>query len=309
MGFYNYVNNILGINSSNRFEIEYSLLDKYITNPTKRANMLSNVELKRIYNSNKTAIKFFILELEKHFDVETIQSLIDATILRMPENVLVSFMTAYLNSSEVAKSNTDILSFYNKIQYFGPEAVKYVEFNGIITNRSYTELPVKIIEDKYQQVKTGSESYNGEMLDDIYSELSDQEKIFVYNLVEAKSFYLLERLFQGHNYSLKTVLHLLTANKIDHHIISEEVYDKLGFNLFVLVLLIIDSEYCDIVTQNVKYLISENRFTLLTKLIQEGLIKDIDKLSVTHIKELNDRQIYDALVVSGRIYSIENTAA
>jgi len=309
MGFYNYINNFLGTNSSNRFETEYSLLDKYITNPTKRANMLSNAELKRIYNSNKTAIKFFILELEKHFDVETIQSLIDATILRMPENVLVSFMTAYLNSSEVAKSNTDILSFYNKIQYFGPEAVKYVEFNGIITNRSYTELPVKIIEDKYQQVKTGSESYNGEMLDDIYNELSDQEKIFVYNLVEAKSFYLLERLFQGHNYSLKTVLHLLTANKIDHHIINEEVYDKLGFNLFVLVLLIIDSDYCDIVTQNVKYLISENRFTLLTKLIQEGLIKNIDKLSVTHIKELNDRQIYDAIVVSGRIYSIENTAA
>ena len=310
MGITNMFNQILAPVTVSKFENEYSLLDKYIVDPTKRANMLSNSTLKKIYNSNKTAIRFFLLELDKHYDIETIRQIVESTILKMPENVLVSFMTAYLNSSEIAKSNTDILSYYNKIQNLGEEAVRYVEENGIITSRKYTELPIQIIEEKYEQIKTGSESFKGEMLDDHFKSLTPEEKVFVYKLMENKSFGLLEQLFAGNNFGLRTILKILTSHKIDDQIINMDVYNSVGLQyLYVLILEILDSEYYEMVVNNVNCLLYQNRYTLLIKLIQEGLIGDLYRMNINQVRTLNDREIYEHLTYGQRIYRIENYAA
>ncbi len=310
MGITNVFNQILSPVTANKFETEYSLLDKYIVDDVKRSNMLSNNELKKIYNSNKTAIKFFLIELDRHFDIETIRQIVDSTILRMPENILVSFMTAYLNSSEIAKSNTEILSFYNKIQNLGEEAVKYVEENGIITSRKYTELPIQIIEEKYEQIKCGTESFNGEMLDDHFKSLNPVEKVFVYKLVESNSFELLEQLFNGKNYSLRSILKLLTSHKIDDQIINMDVSNSIGLNnLYVLILLILDTEYYEMVVNNVNSLIIGKRYNLLMKLINEGLIRDLYRVNINQVNELNDREIYEILTYGQRIYRLDTYAA
>ena len=310
MGITTVFNQILGPAASNKFETEYSLLDKYIVDATKRANMLSNNELKRIYNSNKTTIKFFLLELDKHFDIETIRSIVESTILKMPETVLVSFMTAYLNSSEIAKSNTDIVSFYNKNSNLGEDATKYIEQNGIITNRKYTELPIQIIEEKYEQIKTGTESYKGELLDDYFKSLTPEEKVFVFHLVENHSFDLLDVLFANNHYHLRALLHILTSHRIDDQIINRELLSNIGIdNLYLLILEILDTDFYDMVLKNIQTLVSMNRYSLLIKLIHEGLIGSLIRLNLNQIQELNDREIYETLTYGERIYRIENNAA
>ena len=83
----------------NMFEKKYSLLAPYILDESVRKNMLSNEDLLRKYDSNHSMIKAYINEIDKRFDRETINKMIIETIFKFSSPVLISFITAYLNSS------------------------------------------------------------------------------------------------------------------------------------------------------------------------------------------------------------------
>ena len=292
MGISTVLNNMWNQTGGTRFDKEFSLLTKYITDEVKRNNMLANNELRRIYTANKTTIKYFIDELEKHYDVETINSMIDKTILKMSEPTLVSFIRAYLNSSEIAKGNLQVLTFYNKISDFGPEAIEYIEENGIITSRKYLNVPEQIIDTKYNAIKAGDESFRGELLSSVYNTLSVSEKKFVLRLIENSNFQILDTIFGNNNVSLASLLHILSSHKLDDLIINNDLVEKLGLkHLYMLIYLVLNCEYYEVVTQQIDLLIQSNRLRLLSELIESDSLNKLYSLNVNGLNAMSDREV------------------
>ena len=292
MGISTVLNNMWNQTGGTRFDKEFSLLTKYITDEVKRNNMLANNELRRIYNANKTTIKYFIDELEKHYDVETINSMIDKTILKMSEPTLVSFIRAYLNSSEIAKGNLQVLTFYNKISDFGPEAIEYIEENGIITSRKYLNVPEQIIDTKYNAIKSGDEAFRGELLSSVYGTLSVSEKKFVLRLIENSNFQILDTIFGNNNVSLASLLHILSSHKLDDLIINNDLVEKLGLqHLYMLIYSVLNCEYYEVVTQQIDLLIQSNRLRLLSELIESDSLNKLYSLNVNGLNAMSDRDV------------------
>ena len=292
MGISTVLNNMWNQTGGTRFDKEFSLLTKYITDEVKRNNMLANNELRRIYTANKTTIKYFIDELEKHYDVETINSMIDKTILKMSEPTLVSFIRAYLNSSEIAKGNLQVLTFYNKISDFGPEAIEYIEENGIITSRKYLNVQEQIIDIKYNAIKARDESFRGELLRSVYNTLSVSEKKFVLRLIENSNFQILDTIFGNNNVSLASLLHILSSHKLDDLIINNDLVEKLGLkHLYMLIYSVLNCEYYEVVTQQIDLLIQSNRLRLLSELIESDSLNKLYSLNVNGLNAMSDREV------------------
>ena len=130
----------------NAFVKKYSLLDRYIIDETIRNNMLANKDLFRKYEENQELIRIFLIELESRFDVSDIETIIMETIFKYPDEILKSFITAYLNSSLDVKNKKDCYNDFKKIMFMGNDVIRYVSRNGIITSRNYKKKPEKIID-------------------------------------------------------------------------------------------------------------------------------------------------------------------
>ena len=173
---------------SNSFEKKYSILVPFIVDTNIRNNMLNNKDLLNKYERNNSLIKAFVTELSNRFDNETVRKIIIDTIFKLPEELLVSFITAYLNSDEVTKSNSNCLSFYNKTLVYGKEVVKYIEENGIVSNRDYKNLPKVIIDKKFNDIILKQViTYGGENVLMMREPLTIQEKSLLITFIESNN--------------------------------------------------------------------------------------------------------------------------
>lgn len=281
----------------NIFSKKYPLFDKYINDENMRINMCKNQDLMRKYNNNTFTIEIFIKELERIFDVETIADFIKKVILNLPDNVMISFITSYLNSKDSAKANMNVLSYYNKTAMFGIESIKYMEEHGIITDRTYKEIPnkaklKKIADDEeqrkrldeelnkeYNEIKTGNEIYQGDSLDNIYTTLTVEEKIYLNDLLKNNMFYAISKMFSRFNYSLKQIINLLLKNNIDLTIINPKVVNYFSeYELTILIYLIIDYGNSKII-DNMKILIDIDKIEVIKQALINDTLKYFDELN------------------------------
>ena len=84
----------------NSFDKKFPLFVKYFTDATIQNNMTDNADLLRKYNAYSESIEFFLKELDKRFDIDTIKRIIVEAIIKLPDSIMVSLITSYLNSSE-----------------------------------------------------------------------------------------------------------------------------------------------------------------------------------------------------------------
>lgn len=127
----------------NSFDKKFPLFVKYFTDATIQNNMTDNADLLRKYNAYSESIEFFLKELDKRFDIDTIKRIIVEAIIKLPDSIMVSLITSYLNSSEEAKLNPDFIAYYNKTSNMGKASVEYIERYGLITDRSFKDIPKK----------------------------------------------------------------------------------------------------------------------------------------------------------------------
>lgn len=281
------------------FETKYPLLVGIFVEPWEREKLMDNKDFEHKYITNNAIIKTFIFELEKRFDKETVKKIVEDTVLKLPANLLVSFVTSYLNSDEATKSNADVVSYFNKtvnLNVKTKECINYITENGIVANRGYKNLPNIVIDDKYNQIKSDEYVYHQGRevikLDDIYNTLSYSERSLVIDLIEHESFNLLDVIFDRFDYSLKSLLTILDSLNIDSKIINNEVVEILTqYFTMLLILLIMEAPNPLDSVRNINLLIETKRFDLLKYLICYSLIGDIAELKEEEITSLNDEQI------------------
>ncbi len=280
----------------NNFEKKFPLFVKYFNDPIVEANMAENTDLVRKYDAYSETIEFFLKELDKRFDTYTIRNLIIEAVVKLPDNIMMSLITSYLNSSEDAKSNVDFISYYNKTSNLGLESLEYIEKYGLITNRSYKDIPELAIDAKFESLKSGAEQFNGVGLSEIYYSLTMPEKRYVLSLIQAKIFEYFDVLFDKFNFSFKSLLSLLMKRDIDASILNRKSFEGLGEEyLLLLVCLIIDSDDIVVSLPNIKTLLEHERYDLIGKILDFNLLIPLSKVSLDNIDELTDEEIINEI--------------
>lgn len=280
----------------NNFEKKFPLFVKYFNDPIVEANMAENTDLVRKYDAYSETIEFFLKELDKRFDTYTIRNLIIEAIVKLPDNIMMSLITSYLNSSEDAKSNVDFISYYNKTSNLGLESLEYIEKYGLITNRSFKDIPELAIDAKFESLKSGAEQFNGVGLSEIYYSLTMPEKRYVLSLIQAKIFEYFDVLFDKFNFSFKSLLSLLMKRDIDASILNRKSFEGLGEEyLLLLVCLIIDNDDIVVSLPNIKTLLEHERYDLIGKILDFNLLIPLSKVSLDSIDELTDEEIINEI--------------
>ena len=83
------------------FDKKYPLFSKYIADEQTRKNMLDNKDLYRKCQDNYELIRIFLIELDNRFEASVITKIITEIIFKYPDEILKSYITAYLNSDEI----------------------------------------------------------------------------------------------------------------------------------------------------------------------------------------------------------------
>lgn len=280
----------------NNFDKKFPLFVKYFEDQSVQNNMLDNADLIRKYNTYSETIEFFLKELDNRFDVYTVRNMIVEAIIKMPDNVMISLITSYLNSSEEAKLNADFISYYNKTSNMGFDCLKYIEKNGLITNRSYKDIPEKAIDAEFESVRSGAEQFNGVGISDIYPALNISEKSYVISLIKSKIFDEFDDLFERFNFSLKSLITVLMSRGIDSDILNKKVYDEFSKEyLLVLICLFIDSDEALGSVSNVKKLLLNGKYDLLKQIIDENLLVSLAKIDLDSLMDMGDEAIVEEL--------------
>ncbi len=282
---------------SNSFEKKYAILAPFIVDTNVRNNMLNNKDLLSKYERNNSLIKAYVTELSNRFDNETVRKMIIETIFKLPEELLVSFITAYLNSNEVTKSNSNCLSFYNKTLAYGKEVVKYIEENGIVSNRDYKNLPKVIIDKKFNDIILKRViTYGGQNVLMMREQLTSQEKSLLVSFIETNNFEVLDVLFSPY-YELKKLLAFLNAIGINTNLINRKNLNELGTEKLLILIIKNFTLYGDINLKNnittLSLMLENERKDLINALIEKDLVHlsynvDDNKIETISIEEMID---------------------
>ena len=267
----------------NAFTKKYSLLDKYVSDETVRNNMLTNKDLFRKYEENKELIRIFLVELESRFDVSDIETIVIETIFKYPDEILKSFITAYLNSSLEVKNKKDCYNDFKKIMFMGNDVIRYVSRNGIIVSRNYKNIPEKIIDEKYDELKSGIEMFHNELLETVFKTLSISKKEFIVSLLEKDSYSVFKECFEKTPYNLVAILNLVENLNIPSSLFYKSTCEKIGIEgINKIIMVAIDSTDLLFIT-NIASIIKNDKCEFLKKVIE------IDKLS--YLKEIANEEI------------------
>lgn len=267
----------------NAFTKKYSLLDKYVSDETVRSNMLTNKDLFRKYEENKELIRIFLVELESRFDVSDIETIVIETIFKYPDEILKSFITAYLNSSLEVKNKKDCYNDFKKIMFMGNDVIRYVSRNGIIVSRNYKNIPEKIIDEKYDELKSGIEMFHNELLETAFKTLSISKKEFMVSLLEKDSYSVFKECFEKTPYKLVAILNLVENLNIPSSLFYKSTYEKIGIEgINKIIMVAIDSPDLLFIT-NIASIIKNDKCEFLKKVIE------IDKLS--YLEEIANEEI------------------
>ena len=216
--------------------------------------------------------------------------------IKMPDELMVSVITAYLNSTEAVRSNANFLNFYNKTLHLGEDAVRYIEKNGIICSRKYLLIPGILIDERYNREKQGTETFKGKPLDELFFDLTYENKVIVMALIENSSFSILDLIFNSSNGSLNAILTAIRNQHLKVDIFNIDALDQLGEdNLRLLVYILMDMNYVDLALEHIKALLAQRRSTLLKSLIATRKIYYIYELTFEEITSLSDEEILKRL--------------
>ena len=276
------------------FAVRFPLLSNIIFDEQTKKNLNKNKYFIKKYQSHEEIIDVFIREINNRFDKETIYTFINEVIIKYPEELMVSFITSYLNSEEYVKSDTDVLNNYKKILNQGTETVKYVEEKGIVTSFELKEVPENIIEERFNSLSTGAESFKGAKLKSLYQGLNTCEKEYVNQLLETKSFDLLDKLFVNYNSSFKSLINVLINSDIDKEILNHDVIKSFNSdNHFIyLTYMLYEIEDSSIAIKNIKKIIKADRYDLLIDLINENLIAGLNKIDIEDINVIEKDDLF-----------------
>lgn len=278
------------------FEKKYPLFSKYFFDVTIQDNMVDNADLSRKYTAYNDMIKMFISEIDSHFDVETVKNMIIESIVKLPDEMLLSLIKAYLASSEEAKSNMEFIKYFNKISNFGRESLDYIVDNGLITTRKYRDIPNLAIDYHYNKIKTGEEEFKGIHLEDVYNYLTYPQRSYVTTLIEGGAFKYLDQIFKNINLNILNLIKILMSKNIDKSILNEEAIMGIGsYSMMLLVCLVIEMEDSLRSIQVLKKMFEDKRYELVKQIITSNYISILANITYESIASMSDDDVIKLL--------------
>lgn len=282
------------------FAKKYPLLDDIFDDEEIRKNLMNNQDFATKYQANNSLIKIFLFELKKRFEIDVIRHIVIETILKLPSNLLVSFITSYLNSDETTKSNPEVVEYYNRTSNLGVGVMYYMQENGIVSNRKYKELPYLVLDDKFKRLNKSSYGYEEEdefvPLSELYERLTYPEREVLVELLENSNFDLISQIFKQFDYGFKVIIGVLYSLGIDSRLINDNVVNTITpYNILLLLYMLLDMERSELALLNIYKLIDANRLELLNKIIINGLVNRIGEVEYQVIENMNDEGIINKL--------------
>lgn len=274
----------------NNFDKKYPLFSEFIQDEQIRKNMLENKDLYRKYQENEELIRVFLIELKNRFHNDVVENFIIETIFKYPDEILKSYIVAYLNSTETIKNKPDNFNDFKKIMFMGEEIIKYIARNGIITDRGYKNIPEKILDEKYNELKSGIEMFKGELLENIFMNLSISQKKFIIELLKNDAFNIFSELFKETHYDLSSILNLVEALEIPAELFTQEILNILEYeNMKKIIVKYIDSSYIEnsYFIKNINILIKNKKILFIKKLIDMELIDYLNEISNEEVQNIN----------------------
>lgn len=289
------------------FEKKYPLFSKYFTDIIIQTNMVENADLSRKYITHNEIIRIFVMELASHFDVETIKEMIIESIVKLPDEMLLSLIKSYLASSENVKSNREFIKYFNKTSNFGRESLDYIIENGLITTRKYREIPNLAIDYHYAKIKTGEEEFKGDNLEDVYTYLTYPQRSYVIGLIENKSFQYLNEIFDNFNISIVNLIKLLMGKNIDKAILNKEAIEGIGsYSMMILICLIIEMEDSLRSLEVLKQMFANKRYELIKKIITNNYIGVLANINYENVALMNDEEVIKLLSTKELVLTKQN---
>lgn len=274
----------------NAFLKKYSLFINYIKDEQTRKNMLENKDLMKKYDENHELIRIFIYELDKRFKDEEIRTIIIETIFKYPNELLKLFITAYLNSAESVKSKVDVYNDFKKIIFMGEDIIKYVSRNGIIIDRTYKNIPEKILDEKYDELKSGIELFHGELLDKIFPLLNYNQKQIIVKLLEMDSFSIFNQCFENNENSLVSILNLIISTNLTIEIFNKQMLEYLTIeNIINIFVYAIENQTF---AANIQTLINNGKLLFIKKIIEEDELSSLNEIENEEIRSIIFDDIY-----------------
>ena len=274
----------------NSFDKKYPLFSDFISDEQIRKNMLENKDLYRKYQENEELIRIFLIELKNRFDIETVKNIIIETIFKYPDEILKSYIVSYLNSSEAIKNRKDNFNYFKKIMFMGEDIIRYVERNGIITDRRYKNIPEKILDEKYNELKSGVEMFKGELLENVFKTLNFSKKEFIVELLKLDAFQNFNEAFKDTSFSLSSILNLVNLLEIPASLFGNETSEILGIEkIKILIVKYIDYSYIEssYFSKNINVLLTNGKVLFIRKLIETDNTKYLNEISNEEVENIN----------------------
>ncbi len=278
------------------FEKKYPLFSKYFNDSVIQENMVDNADLTRKYATYNALISQFIFELDSRFDVETIKEMIIESVVKLPDEMLICLIKAYLASDEMAKANLEFIKYFNKTSNFGRDALNYIVDKGLITTRKYREIPSLAIDYRYDLVKTGEEVFKDVHLENVYQYLTYPQRSYVISLIESKAFNYLDEIFKNLNLNIINLIKILMSKNIDCDILNKKAIEGIeSHSMMVLICLLIEMDDNIKSVMALKEMFKRERFTLIKQIITNNYVNLLAKINYLDIIDMSDDEIIKLL--------------
>lgn len=266
------------------FDIMYPSLALYIKDKDEQESIRNNQDFQDKYNSNAFMINTFINDIANYYKLYEVHDMIFKYIINQDKDKMVNMLMNYLNSSIYEREARDFFIFYDKVYGLEDKSEEQIKDE-------------EEIDFNYNALKTGTEMFDGQLLDKLYFDLDYPERSFVVSIVSHRNGWKVFKEFFEDRYGInfKALVKLLNGKLIDGTIINETVKSSLGYDSFEELIFTLMSNHNIEITKHIKTLIKKERFDLIEDMIYNELIYDHIFVNALCNEVTNDNDLIEKL--------------
>lgn len=269
---------------TNSFDKLFPELVPYIKTDDEKERLVNDKEFIEKYQRNINIISTFLYEVNKYHKNVEVKKIIKKYIISMDEIKLVDVVLLYLGLSDEDKQEKKFFILYDKKYNIEDKTVEEL-------NKEHD------IDRKYNNIKTGRETFHKLTLDSLYNTCGYPERELLNTILSNRGGWDTFRFLFEERYhaNFRQLLQLLNKALIDGEIINEEVRFNLGDNRFEELIFTLLSNTNLEVAKHVKTLTKNRRYDLLINMINENLLGDVVFINTINQEDLNEREFISKL--------------
>ena len=269
---------------TNSFDKLFPELVPYIKTDAERELLANDKDFIDKYQRNSIIISTFLFEVNKYYKNIEVKKLIKKYIISLDETRLVEVILLYLGLTEEDKEDRQFFIIYDKKYHLEDKTEEQL-------NKEHD------IDRRYNNFKTGRETFNGISLDTLYNTCDYPERELINSIItQHGGWETFTSLFEEkYKANFKQLLQLLNSALVDGEIINKEVQYNVGDEMFVELVFTLLSNHNLEIAKHIKTLIKNKRYDLIINMIQDNLLGDVVFINTINQAELNDKELISRL--------------